>query len=461
MEACKTPNEGIIPLRLVENAHRSAKPAQGLAMEAVPRTLFMLAIEALIKVDEARISEYERGTLYIRSFLFGTEAFLALWRLKAFTFCVIARPCGQHVKKGDEARTVWVTNKHLHAGPGGTGATKCGGDYAGNIVGMGENIARGPGELGFSHAVERKYLEALGRINIAVDDNSPTTPTLTTILLGIARESIITLTRGTGINAYKRQYSFDEWRDDLHSCNAKEAFACGIFPIRMIHHEGGDFIGRTGKRRSITQNLGDELVGSKHGKPSGLEGWRNFVRRDAEALTLPAPTSIQSSNKIIQQLGLLFVWTNVDPLHEADFSDWYHNEHFAKCVNIPGMRSATLYGNITKNSQRYLSLYYAENLDVFRSDAYESALLHQTPRSITNLARMRNPFRRVFKVHRVRGSGRGRGDYLVVVRRDKEASEASIAELDSLAEDFKTLNIGAVLISQVLVPDVGLSAPLH
>lgn len=87
-------------------------------------------------------------------------------------------------------------------------------------------------------------------------------------------------------------------------------------------------------------------------------------------------------------------------------------------------------------------------------------LLHQTTRSTTNLARMRNLVHRIFKVHSVRGSGRGRGDYLVVVRQEKEASETSIAELDTLAEELKIMNIGAVVISQVLVPDAALPTSL-
>jgi hypothetical protein len=154
--------------------------------------------------------------------------------------------------------------------------------------------------------------------------------------------------------------------------------------------------------------------------------------------------------------GILFVWTDVDPAYEDDFNRWYDREHVAERRDVPGMRSAIRYRAVTQDGRRYLGLYRAENLDVFRSAAYQQVFQHQTPWSVTNLGRMRNTVRRVCTIQNE--TGLGAGAWLVVVRQGSNVSEAGIAALNALASQVAEMD--GVVATRVLLPDAGLSTPL-
>jgi len=157
-----------------------------------------------------------------------------------------------------------------------------------------------------------------------------------------------------------------------------------------------------------------------------------------------------------QSAGILFVWTDVDPAYEDDFNRWYDREHVAERRDVPGMRSAIRYRAITQDGRRYLGLYRAENLDVFRSAAYQQVFRHQTPWSVTNLGRMRNTVRRVCTIQNE--TSLGAGAWLVVVRQGSNASETGIAALDALAGQVADMD--GVVATRILVPDASLSTPL-
>ena len=113
--------------------------------------------------------------------------------------------------------TVWVSPDYTRAAPGGTGAAKCGGNYAAVLVAQAEAIEHGCDQVVFLDAVERRYVDELGGMNIffVYDDGTLVTPPLTgTILPGITRDSVITLAREPGRTVEERPVSFDEWRAD-------------------------------------------------------------------------------------------------------------------------------------------------------------------------------------------------------------------------------------------------------
>lgn len=157
-----------------------------------------------------------------------------------------------------------------------------------------------------------------------------------------------------------------------------------------------------------------------------------------------------------QRPGILFVWTDVDPAYEDDFNRWYDREHVGERRDVPGMRSATRYRAATHDGRRYLGLYRAENLDVFRSAAYQQVFQHQTPWSVTNLGRMRNTVRRVCTIQNE--TGLGAGAWLVVVRQGSDTSESGLTALNTLAAQVAEMD--GVVATRLLVPDPNLSTPL-
>jgi hypothetical protein len=154
--------------------------------------------------------------------------------------------------------------------------------------------------------------------------------------------------------------------------------------------------------------------------------------------------------------GMLFVASDVEPADEADFNRWYDKEHVEERVRIPGFLSGARYFSL-EGGRKYLGLYRTESLAVFGSPGYRAAFEKQTPWSIANLDRMRQPIRRVCAVRAV--TGFGTGSHVVVlplaIADNAEALVARAAEAGrQLAEQ------PGFVQSYLLVPDTTLSTPL-
>lgn len=162
-----------------------------------------------------------------------------------------------------------------------------------------------------------------------------------------------------------------------------------------------------------------------------------------------------SDHQIGKRPGMLFVWTNVDPAYEEDFNRWYDREHVDERVRIPGFVSGARY-QVTQGARRYLGLYRTTSLDVFKTQAYFQAFQKQTPWSVSNLARMHDPMRRVCEINWETGAGTGA--WLAVVRCGNSAIGRQLAEVTKLGRTLR--EIDAVVSSKLLFPDLDLSTPL-
>ena len=131
--------------------------------------------------------------------------------------------------------SLWVTREYARAAPGGTGEAKCGGNYAGSLIAQAEAVRQGCDQVVFLDAVERRWVEELGGMNVffVFDDGSVQTPPLDgTILHGITRDSLLTLARDMGLTVREERYSIEQWKADATSGRLTEAFACGTAAVR-------------------------------------------------------------------------------------------------------------------------------------------------------------------------------------------------------------------------------------
>jgi branched-chain amino acid aminotransferase len=200
-----------------------------------------------------------------------------------YLFVVIASPVGSYFKGGKKTVTVWLSDNFTRAAPGGTGAAKCGGNYAASLVAQAEALKHGCDQVVFLDAAEHKWVEELGGMNVffVFDDGSMLTPPLGgTILPGVTRDSILTLARADGRTVREARYSIEEWRADVASGRLRECFACGtaavVSPIGRIKSSKGDFVIGDGEGGPITEGLKAKLVGIQRGEIADERGW---VRR--------------------------------------------------------------------------------------------------------------------------------------------------------------------------------------
>ncbi|NWN22935.1 branched chain amino acid aminotransferase, partial [Escherichia coli] len=105
--------------------------------------LFLDSIRQLVRIDQKWIPEIEGGSLYLRPFMFASEVFLGVKPASEYLYMVIASPAGAYFKGGAPSVTLWVSEHYTRAAPGGTGAAKCGGNYAASLVAQKEAIDQG------------------------------------------------------------------------------------------------------------------------------------------------------------------------------------------------------------------------------------------------------------------------------------------------------------------------------
>ena len=272
---------GAVLFRPDANARRFASSAERLAMPALPEAMFVESVRQLVSVDRAWIPTGPGGSLYLRPFMIAGEAFLGVKPAAEYLYMVIASPVGSYFKGGAKPISVWVSRDYTRAAPGGTGAAKCGGNYAASLPAQAEAMRQGCDQVVFLDAAERRWVEELGGMNMffVFDDGSLQTPPLSgTILPGITRDSIITLARAKGHTVREEHYSIEKWRDDTASGRLREAFACGtaavIAPVGRIEDPKGSFAMPDRRANdSVAQTLRRDLTELQRGALDDPHGW--------------------------------------------------------------------------------------------------------------------------------------------------------------------------------------------
>ncbi len=280
MKAYKMEDGAMALFRPDRNAQRFNESARRLAMPELPEDLFIEAIRQSVLADRDWFPTVDGGSLYIRPFMIATEPFLGVRPARQYKFITFLTAVGGYFKAGAPAVSIWVSNDYTRAAPGGTGAAKCGGNYAASLVPLGEGMAKGHDQVVFLDAVERKWIEELGGMNLfyVFDDGSMITPPLSgTILPGITRDSLITLAREEGLDVREERYSIDQWEADATSGRLMETFACGtaavVTPVGHVAGEGIGFDIGSGGPGQLTTNLREKLVAIQRGKAEDRHGW--------------------------------------------------------------------------------------------------------------------------------------------------------------------------------------------
>ena len=284
LKAYHTAGGGVTMFRPEANAARFRTSAERMAMAPLPDELFLASLHELIKVDRDWIPTTDDGSLYLRPFMFASEVFLGVKPSSEYLYLVIASPVGSYFKGGVQPVSVWVSQDYTRAAPGGTGAAKCGGNYAASLLPQAQAVENGCDQALFLDAVQRRYVDELSGMNVfyVYADGSLVTPPLTgSILPGITRDSVITLAREKGLRVVERPYSFAEWQADAASGELREAFACGtaavITPIGTVRWPGGEFTVGGGESGPVTMDLRQQLVDIQRGRADDPHGWVHRV----------------------------------------------------------------------------------------------------------------------------------------------------------------------------------------
>jgi branched-chain amino acid aminotransferase len=284
LKAYRHPDGSVWLFRADQNAERMARSAARLALPELPQADFLGSIDALIAADAAWVPSAAEQSLYIRPFMFASEAFLGVRPAQRVTYCCIASPAGPYFASGVRPVSIWITTRYTRAAPGGTGEAKCGGNYAASLIAQQEATSHGCDQVMFADAAERAWLEELGGMNVYVvtSDNQLLTPELNgSILEGVTRESILTLAGEFGLTPVERRIGIAELVDSIRSGQVAELFACGtaavITPIGVLVDDAGSYRVGSGETGETTAALRKNLLDIQYGLAEDTHGWLRRV----------------------------------------------------------------------------------------------------------------------------------------------------------------------------------------
>jgi len=284
LKAYRRPDGKINLFRPWENAARFNRSAHRMAMAELDPEDHVEAIATLVSVVHEAVPSQPDASLYIRPTLIATDVGLGVHASHSYLHFIIAGPVGPYFSTGFNPVAVYVSRDKVRAVRGGTGEAKAGGNYAASLY-----VAEEVGKLGFQQvvwldAVERRYVEEVGaKNNKIVIDGKVVTPMLNgSILPGITRDSILTLSRHLGYEAEERRLSIEEVFAAARAGKLDEAFGTGtaavVSPVGKLCWKG-ECVGISGgKIGPITQKLYDTLTGMQYGDLPDEFGW--IVRID-------------------------------------------------------------------------------------------------------------------------------------------------------------------------------------
>src|SRR3712207_1958439 len=207
LKAYRHPDGSVWAFRPEANARRMQRSARRLALPELPAEDFVDAVAELVATDVDWVPSGHEQSLYLRPFMYASEAFLGVRPANEVTFVVIASPVGAYFAGGIKPVSIWLSENYTRAAIGGMGAAKTGGNYAASLAAQLEAGEHGCDQVVFLDAVERRWVEELGGMNLYLvyRDGRLVTPELTgTILEGVTRDSVLTLAREHGLTVEER-----------------------------------------------------------------------------------------------------------------------------------------------------------------------------------------------------------------------------------------------------------------
>jgi branched-chain amino acid aminotransferase len=286
LKAYRHDDGSIWTFRPRSNAERFQRSAYRMALPELPADDFVAAIDQLVQTDHAWVPGGGETSLYLRPFMFASDVFLGVRPAKHVTFSVIASPAGAYFSKGPKPVSIWLSEEYSRAAAGGTGAAKCGGNYAASLRPQQEAMENGCEQVAFLDAIERRWIEELGGMNLyfVYDDGQIVTPELTgTILEGVTRDSIITLAGQLGHKVEERRVSIEEWRSGVESGQIVEVFACGtaavMTPVGSLKSKDGELVcSPDGNAGPVTTQIRQQLLDLQYGRADDPHGWMHKIR---------------------------------------------------------------------------------------------------------------------------------------------------------------------------------------
>lgn len=279
LKAYRTEDNRILLFRPEKNMERMNQSNERLSIPTFDEKVVLDALKKLVDIDRDWVPNIEGTSLYIRPFVIPTESNVNLKPSSHYQLIIICSPVGSIYPEGINPVKIYVENEFVRAAPGGTGIAKTGGNYAGSFKAQTKASNKGFTQVLWLDAVERKYIEEVGSMNVFFNINGEIiTPELNgSILHGITRNSTIELLKHWGVPVKERKISIDEINQAYEDGLLKEAFGTGtaavISPIGELNWGDKKMVLNKGKTGELSRKIYETMTGIQKGEVEDPFNW--------------------------------------------------------------------------------------------------------------------------------------------------------------------------------------------
>lgn len=281
------PDNEIYMFRIDENIKRLNHSADVLCMPALPEDLHMEGVKRLLDVERKWCPTVLESSMYIRPFMFGTQDTLGVKSSNKYTFCIILSPSGPYYPGGfSKPVKLLITQKFHRAVSGGTGTSKCGGNYASSLRAAEYAHEHGASQVLYVDA-SNQYIEEVGTMNHyhVLKDGTFIIPEFNdSILRSVTSISVLDLAKQGVIKARTEQIRLDDF---LAKIKSGEIIEAGGFGTAAVVSPVGSYILENGEEITVgnggigehSRKLYDYYSSMQIGKSAAPEGWLTKVPR--------------------------------------------------------------------------------------------------------------------------------------------------------------------------------------
>ena len=279
LKAYRGRDDRIFLFRPKDNLKRMNVSAARMCMPEIPVEDVYLGLKELVRLEKDWVPRADGATLYIRPAMIATEVGLGVKPAKEYIFFIINCPVGAYYPEGFNPVKIFVTDKYVRAVAGGVGNAKTGGNYAASIMAAVEAQKLGYTQVLWLDAIERRYIEEVGTMNIffLIGEELITPPLSGSILPGITRDSVLSLTRDWGLNVSEKKITIADVLAANENGTLREVFGTGtaavISPVGEINYRDQVCSINNGKTGELAQKLFDELQAIQNGYRPDPYNW--------------------------------------------------------------------------------------------------------------------------------------------------------------------------------------------
>ena len=280
LKAYTTIDGKIVCFRPDLNAQRMADSCQRMKMPVFPVEKFVEAVRKVVTANADCVPPYGSGaTLYLRPYMFGSNAVIGVKPATEYQFRIFATPVGPYFKSGVKPLTLRISDLD-RAAPMGTGHIKAGLNYAMSLYNIVDAHDQGFDENIYVDSATRTNIEETGGANIIfiTKDGKVVTPKSNTILPSITRRSLMIVAKEyLGLDVEERPVRIDELE------NFAECGLCGtaavISPVGKVVDHGKEICFPAGMNEMgpVTKKLYDTFTGIQMGSLPAPDGWISII----------------------------------------------------------------------------------------------------------------------------------------------------------------------------------------